>query len=107
MTTNTPDGDALHAAIPDIRRITAEENIENFSNDKLLNACIDLVQADDAAREDSRNHRLDGDGDFLATLNAAWHRASSYDDSERAIITRAISRANRALANRQNLRPTP
>lgn len=107
MTTNTPDGDALHAAIADIRRITAGENIENFSNDKLLNACIDLVQADDAAREDTGNHKLDGNGDFLATLDAARHRAGSYDDNERAIITRAVNRANRSLANRQNLRPTP
>ena len=100
MTTNTPDGDALRNAIADIRRITAEENIESFSNDELLDACIDLVQADDAAREDKRDHRLDGNGDFLATLDAARHRAGSYDERERATITRAITRANRSLANR-------
>ena len=100
MTTSRSDGDAVHDAIADIRRITAEENLEDFSNDELLDACIRLVQADDAAREDTRNHVLDGDGDSLATLDAARHRASSYDDGERSIITRAMTRANRSLANR-------
>ena len=100
MTTTTPDRDALRNAIADIRRITSEKNIESFSNDELLDACIDLVQADDAAREDNGNHKLDGDGDFLATLDAARHRADGYNERERATITRAITRANRSLANR-------
>lgn len=100
MTTNPSGNDAVRDAISEIRRITSEENLNNFSNDELLDACIHLVQADAAAREDSRDIRLDGAGDFLATLDAARHRAGSYDDSERAIINRAVNRANRSLANR-------
>ena len=49
-----PDDSAVDDAIADIRRITSEENLEQFSNDELLDACIHLVQADDAAREDRR-----------------------------------------------------
>ena len=41
--------------------------------------------------------------EFLMTLEAAKSRAQDYSDEERAIITRAINRANRSLANR----PTP
>ena len=103
MTTNTPTrtpDDAVRDSIADIRRITAEYNVDGFSNDDLLDACIRLVQADDAAREDTANQKLNGNGDFLATLDAARHRADSYDERERATITRAITRANRSLANR-------
>lgn len=100
MTTNAPAENRLHDAIADIRRITSEDNIESFSNDDLLDACIQLMQADDAAREDTANQKPGGNGDFLAALDAARHRADSYDHSERAIITRAITRANRSLANR-------
>lgn len=100
MTSNTPGNDAVRDTIADIRRITAEENVDDFSNAELLDACIRLVHADDAAAENAGSQKLDGSGDFLATLDAARHRAESYDDDERAIITRAISRANRSLANR-------
>ena len=106
MSTNTPPAptanNAIRDAIADIRHITSEKNLESesFSNDDLLDACIQLVQADDAAREDTANQKPDGNGDFLATLDAARHRADSYDESERAIISRAITRANRSLANR-------
>ena len=58
------------------------------------------MQADDAAREDRRDRTPPEAADFCATLDAARHRATSYDDAERTIITRAISRANRSLANR-------
>ncbi len=40
---------------------------------------------------------------FLMTLEAAKGRAHDYNDGERTIITRAINRANKSLANR----PTP
>ena len=37
----TPLGDnAVDGAIAEIRRITSEENVEQFSNDELLDACI-------------------------------------------------------------------
>lgn len=36
---------------------------------------------------------------FLATLEAAAARAGDYSDAERNIITRAIARANRSMAN--------
>ncbi len=42
--------DAAHDAIGDIRRITAEKNLDGFSNDELLGACIRLTHACDAAR---------------------------------------------------------
>ncbi len=35
-----------------------------------------------------------------AVIDAAVHRADSYNEDERATITRSISRANRSLANR-------
>ncbi len=38
--------------------------------------------------------------EFLMTLEAAKSRAHDYSDEERAIITRAINRANRSLGNR-------
>ena len=41
-----------------------------------------------------------GHGAFVATLEAARARAANYSDAERNIITRAITRANRSLANR-------
>ena len=41
-----------------------------------------------------------GFGEFLATLEAAKGRTHDYNDDERGIITRAITRANRSLANR-------
>ena len=41
-----------------------------------------------------------GLGEFLATLEAAKARTHDYNDDERSIITRAITRANRSLANR-------
>ena len=41
-----------------------------------------------------------GFGEFLATLEAAKGRTHDYNDDERSIITRAITRANRSLANR-------
>ncbi len=97
MTTHTADGDPLRDAIADIRRITSEEKVPN---DELVDACTRLLQADDSAREDTRSRTLDGDGEFLATLDAARHRAGSYNESERATIARAITRANRSLANR-------
>ena len=100
MTTNTANNDAVPCAISEIRRIIAEENIKRFSNDELLDACIDLVQADDAAREDARAVAPAGPTNFLATLDAAQHRAGSYNEDERATITRAVTRANRSLANR-------
>lgn len=100
MTTNPPAGNPLRDAIADIRRITSENNVESFSNDELRDACIRLVRADDAAREDTANPKLDGNGDFLAALDAARHRAGAYDDRERTMIERAITRANRSLANR-------
>ena len=100
MTTTPPAGNPLDDAIADIRRITSEDNLENFSNDELLDACIRLVQADDATREETPKPTLDRSGDFLATLDAARYRADRYDDSERAIITRAITRANVAMAYR-------
>lgn len=104
MTTNTPPApnmDGIRDAIADIRRITSEENLENFSNEDLLDACIRLLEADDDdAGEEDHADTADGDGDFIATLDAARHRAGNYNDTERAIITRAVSRANRSLANR-------
>ena len=104
MTTNTPPAptanNAIRDAIADIRHITSEKNLESFSNDDLLDACIRLVQADDAAGSYDHADAADGAGDFIATLDAARHRAGSYDHAERTIITRAISRANRSLANR-------
>lgn len=100
MTTTAPARDTVRDAIAKIRRIIAEENSEHFSNDELLDACIDLVQADDTASENERAAAPAGPINFLATLDAAVHRASSYDEDERAIITRAVTRANRSLANR-------
>ena len=41
-----------------------------------------------------------GFGEFLATLEAAKARIHDYNDNERSIITRAITRANRSLADR-------
>ena len=105
MTTSTPartPDDAVRDSIANIRRITSEENLESesFSNDDLLDACIRLVQADDATRESRPDRTPPETANFCAALDAARHRADSYDHSERAIITRAITRANRSLANR-------
>ena len=41
-----------------------------------------------------------GLAEFLMTLEAAKGRAHDYSDEDRAIVTRAINRANRSLANR-------
>ncbi|MCY4123055.1 MAG: hypothetical protein OXG72_19280 [Acidobacteria bacterium] len=41
-----------------------------------------------------------GYGEFVATLEAARARARHYNNAERNSITRAITRANRSLANR-------
>ena len=38
--------------------------------------------------------------EFLMTLESAKGRAHDYSDKERSIVTRAINRANRSLANR-------
>lgn len=46
-----------------------------------------------------------GHGAFVATLEAARTRAANYSDAERKMITRAITRANRSLANQPE--PTP
>ena len=96
----TTHDDAVGDAIAKIRRITAGENGGQFSNDALLDACIQLVHADDATRENARKRPLGNNVNFLAALDAARYRADSYDDSERTTITRAITRANRSLANR-------
>jgi len=97
----TPHGEsAIDGAIAEIRRITSEENVEQFSNDELLDACIQLTHACDAAPENGRDDIPSDAADFCAALDAARHRATSYDDRERSIITRAINRANRSLAYR-------
>ena len=41
--------------------------------------------------------------EFLMTLESAKGRAHDYSDKERFIVTRAINRANRSLANRSTL----
>ncbi len=59
-------------AIQTIRELIAEENMDDFSNDDLLDACIELVRCDDAARTDeiARSHPKDDrlrDGNPLAS----------------------------------------
>ncbi|MYK89062.1 MAG: hypothetical protein F4018_12395, partial [Acidobacteria bacterium] len=47
----TKTNNGVDDAISKIPRLTAEDNIGNFSNDELLDACIELVEADNARRD--------------------------------------------------------
>ena len=86
-------------AMAEIRRIISEENLEDFTSEELIDTCCELLRIHDAAIEaDAR--RTPEVVDFLATLDSAIGRAEAYDDTEKKMITSAVTRANRALANR-------
>ena len=86
-------------AMAEIRRIISEENLEDFTSEELIDTCCELLRSHDAAIEaDAR--RTPEVVDFLATLDSAIGRAEAYDDTEKKMITSAVTRANRALANR-------
>lgn len=92
MQASTRSEDGLDGAIDRIRRITSEESLDDFSNDERLDAAIEVVNSDDALQNDIRNRRAGGPVNLLAKLETAWYCAGRYNDSERATITRAITR---------------
>ena len=67
------------------------------------------AQSDDAGAlgrlppRPARRTMSPGFTEFLMTLESAKGRAHDYSDKERVIVTRAINRANRSLANRSTL----
>ena len=55
--TVAPHTDDRDTGITRIRDVLAEENLDDFSNDKLLNACIDLTQSRNA-EPDAVDHQI-------------------------------------------------